>query len=129
LNGVYIDAWGARRIDQFDGILSFAPGPTSSLVLNITVKPNTAYTLLMKVTVDGVTLVSPNTPSGITISTYSGLKSVAGLNAPQTFNAAMGENEFAYSFVANSAGNLPITIYSPDLFWSFESCEITSTAF
>jgi hypothetical protein len=41
----------------------------------------------------------------------------------------MGENEFAYSFVANSAGNLPITIYSPDLYWSFESAEITSTAF
>jgi hypothetical protein len=129
LNGVYIDAWGARRINQFDGVLSFQPGPESSMVLNVTVKPNTAYTLLMKVTVDGVTLVSPNTPSGIYISTYSGSKSVGGLNAPQTFTAPVGENEFAYSFVASGAGNLPITIYSPDLFWSFLSCEITSSSF
>jgi len=128
VNGAYIDANGAR-VDQFDGILSFPPGPGGSMVLNVTVKANTAYTLLMRVSIDGVTLVSPNTPSGITISTYSGLKSVGGLNAPQTFNTPMGENEFAYSFVANSAGNLPITISSPDLFWSFESCEITSTAF
>jgi hypothetical protein len=58
LNGVYIDAFGAR-IDQFDGVLSFPPGPTSSMVLNIMVKPNTAYTLLMKVTVDGATLLPP----------------------------------------------------------------------
>jgi hypothetical protein len=129
VNGAYIDATGVRRFDQFDGILSFPPGPTSSIIINVTVKANTAYTLLMKVSIDGVTLVSPNTPSGITISTYSGSRSVGGLNAPQTFNTPIGENEFAYSFIANSAGNLPITIYSPDLFWSFESCEITSAAF
>jgi hypothetical protein len=128
LNGVYIDAFGARRIDQFDGILSFQPGPTSSMVLNVTVKANTAYTLVMKISIDGATLLPPNTPGGITISSYSGSNPGTGINAPQTFNAAMGENEFAYSFVANSAGNLPITIYSPDLYWSFESCEITSAA-
>jgi hypothetical protein len=128
LNGVYILANGAR-VDQFDGILSFPPGPGSSMVLNVTVKANTAYTLLMKVSIDSVTLVLPNSPSEITISTYSGSNPGTGLNAPQTFNTPMGENEFAYSFVANSAGNLPITIYSPNAFWSFESAEITSTAF
>ena len=128
VNGAYIFAQGAR-IDQFDGILSFPPGPDGFMVLNVTVKANTAYTLLMKVSIDGVTLVLPNTPSEITISTYSGLNPGTGLNAPQTFNAPMGENEFAYSFVSNSAGNLPITIYSPNAFWSFESCEITSAAF
>ena len=128
VNGAYIDAVGAR-INQYDGVLSFQAGPGGSMVLNITVKANTAYTLLMKVSIDGVTLVLPNTPSEITISTYSGLNPGTGLNAPQTFNAPMGENEFAYSFVSNSAGNLPITIYSPNAFWSFESCEITSAAF
>jgi hypothetical protein len=128
VNGAYIFAQGAR-IDQFDGILSFPPGPDGFLIFNLTVKANTAYTLLMKVSIDGVTLVLPNTPSEITISTYSGLNPGTGLNAPQTFNAPMGENEFAYSFVSNSAGNLPITIYSPNAFWSFESCEITSAAF
>ncbi|MGD0358893.1 MAG: hypothetical protein ABSA73_14925 [Terracidiphilus sp.] len=128
VNGAYIDAFGAR-IDQFDGVLSFPAGPTSSMVLNITVKANTAYTLLIKMDIQGALLLPPNTPGGIIISTYSGAKSVGGLNAPQTFNAPQGENEFAYSFVANSAGNLPITISSPDLGWSFESCEITSAPF
>jgi hypothetical protein len=133
VNGAYIDAYGAR-IDQYDGVLAFGPGgPTlanpSSMVINVTVKPNTAYTLLIKMSIIGAFQLPPNTPGGITISTYSGAKSVGGLNAPQTFNAPQGENEFAYSFVANSAGNLPITISSPDLSWSFESCEITSSAF
>jgi hypothetical protein len=128
VNGAYIFAQGAR-IDQFDGILSFPPGPDGFMVLNVTVKANTAYTLLMKVSIDEVTLVLPNTPSELTISSNSSTNSGTGLNAPQTFNAAMGENDFAYSFVANSAGNLPITIYSPNAFWSFESCEITSAAF
>lgn len=129
LNGAYIDAFGAR-IDQYDGILSFQPGTSSSLVLNLTVKPNTAYTLHMKVNVSGATLLPPNNPGPeITISTSSGSNSGAGVNAPQTFNANMGENEFAYSFVSNSAGNLPITIYGPNSYWSFLSCEITSAAF
>ena len=128
VNGAYIFAQGAR-IDQFDGILSFPPGPDGFMVLNVTVKANTAYTLLMKMSIDEETLILPNTPSEITISTYSGLNPGTGLNAPQTFNAPKGENEFAYSFVANSAGNLPITIYSPNAYWSFESCEIKSTAF
>jgi hypothetical protein len=133
VNGAYIDAFGAR-IDQYDGVLAFQPtgttSITSSLVLNVTVKANTAYTLLMKVSVSGATLLPPNNPGPeITISTYQGSNSSVGINAPQTFNANMGENEFAYSFVSNSAGNLPITIYGPNSYWSFLSCEITSTAF
>jgi hypothetical protein len=128
VNGAYIFAQGAR-VDQFDGILSFPPGPDGFLIFNLTVKANTAYTLLMKVSIDSVTLILPNTPSEITISTSSVSNQGSGVNAPQTFNAPMGENEFAYSFVANSAGNLPITIYSPNAFWSFESAEITSAAF
>jgi hypothetical protein len=129
VNGVYIDAFGAHRVDQFDGILSFQPGPGSSMVLNVTVKANTAYTLVMKVSIDGAVVLPQNTQSGIIISTYSGSNPGTGVNSPQTINAVMGENEFAYSFVSNVAGNLPITINSPDLYWSFESCEITSAAF
>jgi len=128
LNGVYIDALGAR-VNQFDGVLSFTPGGASYLILNITVKPSTAYTILMKVNIDGYVITSPNIPGGINISTSSALNQGTGVNAPQTFNTSKGENEFAYSFVANSAGNLQVYINSTDSFWSFESCEISSAAF
>ena len=128
INGAYIDTRGAR-IDQFDGVLSFSPGDLSFLTFNITVKPNTAYTLVIKVNIDGQIIVSPNTPRGLIISTSSIAHQGSGVNAPQTFNTSMGENEFAYSFVANSAGNLQVYINSNDSFWALESCEISSAAF
>jgi hypothetical protein len=127
LNGVYVDAFGAR-VDQFDGILSFQPGAQSYLTFNVTVKPNTAYTLLMKVRIDGVTLL-PNAP-GPLINILSGSElDFAQQHATQIFPPDQAENEFAYGVVSNRAGNLPVTIYSPNSYWSFLSCEITSAAF
>jgi hypothetical protein len=38
-------------------------------------------------------------------------------------------NEFAYGVVSDSAGNILVTIYSPDSVWNFVNCEITSTTF
>jgi hypothetical protein len=79
-------------------------------------QPNTAYVLLIK-----LWFISTTQNPQLTLTPAFG-----GATPPQTFNASLGNNEFAYSFVSDSTGPTAIAISSPNNSWSFISCEISS---
>jgi hypothetical protein len=95
-------------------------GDRSNISFVIAGQPNTAYLLAVKVT---AVYANPQ------FTIYTG---TLGTDVPITsenFTGSQGDNEFAYGVVSNSAGNILITIYSANSLWSFDNCEITSTAF
>jgi hypothetical protein len=95
-------------------------GEKSNVSFVIAAQPNTAYLLAIKAT---AVYANPQ------FTVYTG---TLGTDIPitsETFSGSQGDNEFAYGVVANSAGNILITIYSANSLWSFDNCEITSTAF
>jgi hypothetical protein len=100
------------------GFLLFQPGASSNLTIFVSMQPNTAYVLLIKMWFEG-NVQNPQ----LTLSPAFG-----GATPPQTFAASPGNNEVAYSFVSSSAGQTAIAISSPNVPWSFESCEISSLA-
>lgn len=114
--------YGADCVDQADGIVRFEIGSQSTLQFLVNVKPNTAYMIAFKV--HAPVTAAPQ------FSVYTGLASVsvAPVN-PQTFTGTLHDNEFAYGFTSNTTGELPVTIYSPNAFWSFKSAELTSSSF
>jgi hypothetical protein len=107
--------WG---VDFSNGNISFNAGKQSSLAFYVTVQPNTAYVLSIKV-------FDANTPSPqFTIDT--GFMQSTAQNA-ESFTGTQGTNEFAYGFVSNSAGAIPISIYSSNAGWGFLSAELTAS--
>jgi hypothetical protein len=99
----------------------FDVGPNSNMTFVINAQPNTAYLLALQV---NAVWTSPQ----FTIYTGSPYTSTPIINS-ETFAGSQGNNEFAYGVVSNSAGNIVVTIYSPNSLWSFTNCEITSTTF
>jgi len=122
-NGAYTMAYSPTVVNTMGGLFAFSPGSGSNLVFHVIVAKNTAYTLVIKVGVG-----SMQNPQ-FTIYTGTDVNPGVVQNAPVTFNATTGDNEFAYAFTSNSVGEIPVAIYSPNSDWWFESCEITSTAF
>ncbi|MGA3162084.1 MAG: hypothetical protein ABSC77_12785 [Terracidiphilus sp.] len=91
---------------------------TSYLLFDINVQPGYTYVLTMKLHSDS------QYPSYI-LNDASAYYPPG--NTPPTFAGQQGDTEFAYAFVAQMAGLSYISIYSPNAYWTFESCEITAT--
>jgi len=100
----------------------FSPNTTSTvsslLQFDINVQPGYTYVLTMKLHSDS------QFPRYVL---YDESISYGPGSAPPTFVGQQGDTEFAYAFVAQTAGPSFITIYSPNVTWTFESCEITAT--
>ncbi|MGA3262884.1 MAG: hypothetical protein ABSC47_02435 [Terracidiphilus sp.] len=113
-------AYQPMAVRASSGSYFFNPGASSALTFEITVNPNTTYTLTVK--------VGPSAePSNPQFTVYNGEPGNPEQN-PETFTGNIGTTEFAYAFVANGAGVTGISIYSPNAkWWTFVSCEITAT--
>jgi len=107
-------------VDILHGEFSFAPGAASNIIFIIKSQPNDAYLLAIKVnsfdSTPQFTIGTTDLDSGLIVNS-------------ENFTGSQGDIEFAYGVVANSEGVILVTIYSPHSYWSFESCQITSTAF
>ncbi|HME58239.1 MAG TPA: hypothetical protein VKF63_07870, partial [Terracidiphilus sp.] len=124
LNGVNTMADNLKTIDTtYDGYLYFVAGESSSMTFIVPLKKNTVTILDMK-----VFLVNDNAQMTASNLWYMNDTKVT---SGETFNGSSGDNEFAYSFVSDKAGDnyFEVTFFSPNSDWFFKSCEITSTAF
>ncbi|MGA3161072.1 MAG: hypothetical protein ABSC77_07625 [Terracidiphilus sp.] len=99
------------EVAPYDGLIIFGSNE-GSMVFNISVAPNTVYTLAFKVT---ALAKSPQ----FTIVSYG--------QSPETFTVSPGDAEFAYAFTASNKGNLHINVSSSNATWMFKSCEIVIT--
>jgi hypothetical protein len=122
VNGAYAMAANPYLVNGANGLFDFGSGASSNLTIQVPVNSNTVYVLVFKVDLEFL----PNLQ--MVVSTGSEMNPGAVQNV-ETFNGSGGKNEFAYAFTANSTGEIPVTIYSPNSHWSFWSCEISSTAF
>ncbi len=112
-------------IDMGANIIEIQPSATgneSNMTFNINVNANTAYVLTFKV---NTTMQAPQFLINAAMSTATGPQS-AGLGA-QTLAGTWGENEFAYSFIPSGSGLIELNLSSSNVYWKFESCEITAT--
>jgi hypothetical protein len=117
---VYLIMENPGYVDATHSEFQINPGDKSNVSFVIAGQPNTAYYLAVKVS-------TYSTAPQFTI--YTG---TLGTDVPITsenFTGSAGDNEFAYGVVSNSAGNILITIYSANAYWSFDNCEVTSTTF
>jgi hypothetical protein len=114
VNGFF--AWGAFPFSISPGVITFNSGSSSNLIFVVTASPNTAYTLTIK-----VHAYAQNPQFVLTAGEPT---------APQTTEGGnQGENEIAYALVSNSTGTIPVTMYSSNSMWNFESAELTSSSF
>jgi len=111
INGfVTTQASGANVSFSSSGISIVVPYNGPQLSFNISTQPNTAYSLVFSVTDHG--------PSGFTVASSEG---------NQQFNVPYGTVEFAYIFLSDNSGSTTVSVSSGNTYWTFDSCEITST--
>jgi hypothetical protein len=96
----------------------FSPGETSYLDFIFTVQANMTYALTFKVS---------SFTQNPQFTIFPSLPSKGAATGSETFTGSYGNDEFAYAFVSNSAGIMYVTVYSPNVYWTFTSCEITAT--
>ena len=109
------DPWG---VDFLSGNVCFNAGSQSNMTFYVTVQPNTAYVLAIKI-------FDANTPAPqFTIGTGFNQSSAQNL---ETFTGTQGTDEIAYGFVSNSAGQIGVNIYSSNAGWGFLSAELTAS--
>jgi hypothetical protein len=118
MNGASMEADSPDQVNEYVGFLTFWPGDAHKLIIFVPVNQNTIYTLAIRVQVS-----SGQNPQMTIVSQGNSV-----MNS-ETVNLSVGENEFAYAYATNSTGSSMVTLSSPNSYWSFESCEITSAAF
>jgi hypothetical protein len=98
--------------------ITFGPGESSYIDFIFVATANTTYTMTFKVsafTQNPQYTILPSYPPG------------NGPNGIETFAGNANNDEFAYSFVSNASGILIVSLYSPNAYWTFGSCEIMAT--
>jgi hypothetical protein len=120
---IYTDLWEPEDVNPMDGLYLFDAGELHSITFVVTVKPNTAYLLAVKVRMTHGD-PNPNDPNPQLSIYIPGWGPAAGHY--QTVNGSYGVNEIAYSFTSSATGTFPVAIFSPNAQWSFISAELTS---
>jgi hypothetical protein len=97
--------------------ITFGPGESSYIDFIFVAAANTSYTMTFKVnafTANPQYTILPSLPPG------------NGPNGSETFAGNTGNDEFSFAFVADKSGILIVSLYSPNAYWTFGSCEITA---
>jgi hypothetical protein len=117
-NGFVDTEWNNPYVNSELSQITFSPGESSYLDFIFVATANTTYTMTFKVnawTQNPQYTILPSYPPGNSP------------NGSETFAGNTGNDEFAYSFVSNAAGILIVSLYSPNAYWTFGSCEVMAT--